>query len=283
MIRDLDAPRGPKARAIAHHRIPPYAGLAADYDALVGDALFPIIRRSFEACVRRRGLRFRSIADIGCGTGRFLGDLLRRYDVPMIGVDRSPHMLEVAARRLRGLGVVLLRQDMRRLRLPYPVDLMTCNGDTLNYLVTMDDLVAALRGCRENLTPGGYLLGDLLSGRPAAEAHGSEDVLLAPSGRTSRWRATCGGPPGTTRVEIRFGRHGEAREFHLQRWHSLADIEAAAHRAGLRLVSAAPLLMETGHRERAAWLKIMIRRVVAPRGLDRGASTAPTRHYGERL
>jgi ubiquinone/menaquinone biosynthesis C-methylase UbiE len=95
--------------------------LAADYDRLVGDALYPTVRASFDACVRTLGLRFGSLADVGCGTGRFLRDMLR-YGVPLLGVDRSPQMLRIAARRLRDEGVLLMNQDMRRLRLPRPVE-----------------------------------------------------------------------------------------------------------------------------------------------------------------
>ncbi|MBI1925776.1 hypothetical protein HYR99_16190 [Candidatus Poribacteria bacterium] len=38
----------------------PYIGFAQLYDALLGDPMFPLVRRNFEWLVRRYGVRFRS-------------------------------------------------------------------------------------------------------------------------------------------------------------------------------------------------------------------------------
>ena len=103
-------------------QVPPYSQLAAAYDRLVGNALSPIVRQSFERALGDFGVTFRSAADIGCGTGAFLAYLLR-YQVPLWGVDISPAMLRIAARRLPSSRVRLLRQDIRRLALPRPVEL----------------------------------------------------------------------------------------------------------------------------------------------------------------
>ena len=156
---------------------PDYALLAPIYDRLVGHAMLPAIREGFERCVQSHGIGFRSAADVGCGTGAFLAYLLR-YRVPLYGVDRSPAMLRFAAARLRGRGVRLLRQDIRRLALPRPVDLITCTGDTLNYLADPGDFARALGRLARNLNRGGHLIADLLTGIPPA---GTRAQRLAPS------------------------------------------------------------------------------------------------------
>src|SRR5918996_4775459 len=84
-------------RAVAREReVSPYSALAPIYDRLVGNVLFPIIRESFERCVGDYGIRFHSAADIGCGTGAFV-QYLRRFRMPLIGVDSAPRMLRIAA------------------------------------------------------------------------------------------------------------------------------------------------------------------------------------------
>ena len=140
----------------------PYSHLAANYDATVGFPFFLKTRGAFEELVRRYGISFRTAADIGCGTGLFARYLNRSWAVPVIGVDRSQDMLRIASRNCRGLRVCLLKQDIRSLRLPNPVDLITCNFDTLNHLVGDGDLLRTFRNVHENLRPGGHFIFDMV-------------------------------------------------------------------------------------------------------------------------
>jgi SAM-dependent methyltransferase len=202
----------------------------------VGDALFPVIRDSFERCVGKYGLRFRSAADVGCGTGRFLHYLLR-YRVPLLGVDASAQMLGIAARRLRGSGTRLLRQDIRQLRLPHAVDLITCNGDMLNHLLSEADLRKALQGCADNLGPGGHLVCDFLSGVPRRGTCAAPVRVNMP-GVVSLWRCKADPHRRLTQVLVSIGWSTARgwrwqRERHLQRWHSVGRVLAALGRASL--------------------------------------------------
>ncbi len=140
----------------------PYSHLATNYDATVGIPFFRRTREAFERLIRRYGISFRTAADIGCGTGLFAKYLNRSWRVPVIGVDISRDMLGIAARNCRGLRVCLLRQDIRSLRLPLRVDLVTCNFDTLNHLVEDGDLVKTFRSVHRNLNPGGHFIFDMV-------------------------------------------------------------------------------------------------------------------------
>ena len=140
----------------------PYSKLAPNYDATVGIPFFVRTRRAFEELIRRYGIVFRTVADIGCGTGLFASYLHKSWGVPVTGVDISRDMLRIAARNCRGLKVCLMRQDIRAFRLPRPVDLITCNFDTLNHLVSDGDLLRAFRSAANNLTPGGHFIFDMV-------------------------------------------------------------------------------------------------------------------------
>jgi SAM-dependent methyltransferase len=141
----------------------PYSILARDYDSALGLDSFRHIRDLFEKLVRELGFHFSSAADVGCGTGLFARHLCRRWRVPVFAVDRAPAMLRVARRNCCGTGVHVLQQDLRALRLPAPVDLITANFDVLNHLVHREDLGRALRCIAENLVPGGHLIFDFLT------------------------------------------------------------------------------------------------------------------------
>jgi SAM-dependent methyltransferase len=140
----------------------PYGSFALLYDALLGNAMFPLVRRNFERLVRRYGIRFGSAADVACGTGSFV-HYLCQWGVPVLGVDRSLAMLRIAEQKNGENGAKFLHQDLRQLQLPFPVDLITCHFDSLNYLLSLRDLLQAFRRFRANLTRGGYVIFDMVT------------------------------------------------------------------------------------------------------------------------
>ena len=140
-----------------------YSRLAPAYDRALGIPNFIGTRAAFEALVKRYSISFRSAADIGCGTGLFARYLSQCWGVPVFGVDRSPEMLRIAMQNCRASQVSFLQQDIRGLQLPFPVDLITANFDTLNHLLNPDDLVISLRRVAENLRHGGHFIFDLIT------------------------------------------------------------------------------------------------------------------------
>ena len=166
----------------------PYSELAPAYDAALGISNFIGTRAAFEALVRRYGIQFRSAADLGCGTGLFAGYLNQCWGVPVFGVDRSPEMLAVATRNFACRNVCFLQQDMRCLRLPSPVDLITANFDTMNHLLTEPDLRLAFRRISENLRPGGHFIFDLIT--PCQPLARCADLHPTPRLRKLQRRAT---------------------------------------------------------------------------------------------
>jgi SAM-dependent methyltransferase len=86
----------------------PYSQLASAYDIALGIPNFIGTRAAFERLVRRYDIRFRSAADVGCGTGLFACYLSQCWGVPVFGVDRSPEMLAVATRNCTSSNVCLL-------------------------------------------------------------------------------------------------------------------------------------------------------------------------------
>ncbi len=149
--------------SVLSRKVRPYSRFATVYDETLGRAAFHRFRRPFEKLIRRYGIHFRSAADLGCGTGLFACWLSRRWQIPVFAVDQSPEMLRVATRNCAGADVLLLRQDIRCLRLPRPVELITANFDTINHLTGNADLLAAFKSIRDNLCPGGYFYFDLVT------------------------------------------------------------------------------------------------------------------------
>jgi SAM-dependent methyltransferase len=144
-------------------RVEPYSQLASAYDRALGNQSFARTRRAFELVAQRFRLCFTSAADVGCGTGLFACYLGRCWGARVFAVDRSREMLQVASRRCQEPNVHFLRQDIRCLQLPCPVDLVTANFDTVNHLLTRADLALAFRRIGENLKPGGHFVFDVIT------------------------------------------------------------------------------------------------------------------------
>ena len=115
----------------------------------------------FEACFdrylpERPGL----VLDLACGTGSMTRTLARRgYD--MIGVDGSENMLAQAYAASEGGRILYLLQDMRSFELYGTVGAVTCCLDSVNYLLTPEDVKKTFSGVHNYLDPDGLFLFDV--------------------------------------------------------------------------------------------------------------------------
>ncbi len=135
-----------------------YDELAPFYDAFTSHHDYEAWTLHLEAAALDAGLAGRRMLDIACGTGKsFLPFLERGYEVT--GCDVSAEMLAEAARKAP--EVRLERCDMRDLPVLGRFDLVTCLDDSLNYLLSAEEVEAALRGLAANLAPGGVCVFDL--------------------------------------------------------------------------------------------------------------------------
>jgi SAM-dependent methyltransferase len=203
----------------------PYATIAPLYDAILGDRFFPQLRRVFERLVRRYSIPFSSAADVACGTGTFVRYLCERGVPVVYGVDRSPDMLRVAIAKNQGSHARFLLQDFATLQLPQPVDLITCHFDSLNYALTTDDLLRALRRFHANVKPAGHVIFDMITGRPPGQGLGPRVERVTGRGvsivRNTRWDPR-------RRIQtalVTISRNGGSQqEIHLQRGYPVAVV-----------------------------------------------------------
>src|SRR5690349_20319268 len=97
------------------------------------------------------GLVGSRLLDIACGTGlSFVAMLERGWQVT--GCDISPEMLAIAEEKF-GDRAELFVADMRLLPEVGEFDLIWALNDPLNYLLSTEELGAALDGMRRNLAP----------------------------------------------------------------------------------------------------------------------------------
>ena len=112
--------------------------------------------------IERHPVRGRVLLELACGTGTVaLAQAEAGWRV--YAVDGSAQMLAQARQKATDTGVNVFwsQQDMRRFVLPERVHLATCLYDSLNYMLTSDDLLAVFRRVYAALLPDGLFLFDM--------------------------------------------------------------------------------------------------------------------------
>ena len=98
------------------------------------------------------------ITEIGCGTGT----MTRRfadYGFKMTGIDISEEMLAEAEAKSK--DITYIHMDMRELKLPEKQEVIFSTGDSMNYILTNDDLKKVMKSAYDNLEEGGIFLFDM--------------------------------------------------------------------------------------------------------------------------
>ncbi|MEA2255616.1 MAG: hypothetical protein QOG35_1661 [Solirubrobacteraceae bacterium] len=227
------------AVAPPEHARAAYEAFAPHYDAFTAHHDYDTWTATLEGLARACGLRGRRLLDVACGTGKsFLPFLERGYEV--VACDLSPAMARVAHEKAAGRARVEVH-DMRTLPRLGTFDLVCCLDDAVNYLLTDDELTAALAGMRANLAPGGVVVFDANCVWAYRTFFGSLTVLPAED-RVLVWEGRVGGrfgPGDRARATVEAlvrredGTWARERSEHHQRHHSRAVVERALNRAGL--------------------------------------------------
>jgi SAM-dependent methyltransferase len=219
-----------------------YEAIAPVYDDFTAHHDYELWLGNLLPELKRLGLRKGHLLDIGCGTGKsFIPMLERGWQVT--ACDISASMVELARAKV-GDAAALSVADMRELPELGRFELVWALDDAVNYLLSVEELEAALSGMRANLAPNGLLMFDVNT-LQSYRTFFAETVVVEAGGRRLIWtgQATADTPPGSI-SEASFevetttaGSHpGEKidTEFHRQRHFPEEEVLATMERAGLQ-------------------------------------------------
>jgi ubiquinone/menaquinone biosynthesis C-methylase UbiE len=150
-----------------------YDSHAADYDVWAADMVDDV--QWYVSLAREAG---EPIVELAVGTGRVAIPIARETGKRVIGIDRSPAMLEVARKRAAALPVELREGDMRELELEEPVDLIICPFRSLMHLRTWADKRRLFERVAAALRPGGRFAWNVFAFSPfvAVEVEGKRET-----------------------------------------------------------------------------------------------------------
>ena len=104
----------------------------------------------------RHGRPPNAILDIACGPGYHAREAARRR-MTAYGIDLRPEMITFAREQaaIDGVDVSWIAGDMRRFKLPRPVDVALSSFDAMDCMLTNEEIVEHFQAIAENLTSRG--------------------------------------------------------------------------------------------------------------------------------
>lgn len=211
-----------------------YRGIAAQYDAQQMDWYAAAFAPRLFKLLDTRGVRPGRWLDAGCGTGTLaLAAAARGWTAT--GIDLSPALLDRARAKDGASAVRWLEGDLEGLDLVERFDLITCVGDVLNHLESIEAWGRVFERFAAHLEPGGWLFFDAMSARGLSlldtyTVHDRPDgafllgIVWEPERRRSTLKLTTYVPEG----EGLFRRHSASIPEWAQSWSAIEERLGAA-------------------------------------------------------
>ena len=220
-------------------RMAMYARFAALYDQLMDDVDYPAWAGYYLRLLARKRPLPKTLADAACGTGRMAIQFARK-GIRVTASDLSEEMVAVAAENARKNGVIMacVRQDMRNLTLPRPVEAITACCDGVNYLTDMDKAAEFFAAAHRNLKPGGVLAFDISSRYKLEQILGDRFYGEDRDEVTYLWQNSYDAATRIVTMDLSFfvkeqdDLYRRFEEIHLQRAHDPEEITGALAVAG---------------------------------------------------
>jgi len=144
-----------------------YDEIAGMYDAMWADWYLPAAKPALEKLFFSRVADGCRVLDVCCGSGHVTQELVRRgYRVT--GVDSSAGLIALAQKALPDADFRV--QDARALQLDGGYHAALSTFDSLNHMMTIEDLGQVFAGVREALKPNGLFVFDM----NLSEAYGTD-------------------------------------------------------------------------------------------------------------
>jgi SAM-dependent methyltransferase len=199
----------------------------------VPPAIFTVIERLLLPELESKSL----ILDLCCGTGYTVARLeALGYDVT--GLDGSEKMLRIAGRNAPRSSFHL--GDARAFHLPQSFEAVISTFDSLNHLMELAELEAAMRNVYSALSPGGFFLFDMNMESGFLE-HWADYFAIVERTEVCVLRGAYDREAKTGRYDITmFSREGEDEAWQradaliMEKCYSMAEIRGALRRAGFR-------------------------------------------------
>ncbi len=220
-----------------------YQAFASCYDSLMYDVDYDEWTRYLVELIEKHNPAAKTVADIACGTGS-ISVRLNKAGYNVVGVDLSDAMLDVAAQKARKMGakISFVCQDMKNLKLHRQVDVVNCAMDGVNYLTSVDEMKRFFGSANNSLKSSGIFMFDVSTEYKLGTIIGEDTFCDEVDDAAFIWAS--GFDSGTSLstmhltlfVKTDNNSYNRFEEQHVQRAHSLFEIDSCLLSAGFEVI-----------------------------------------------
>ncbi|MFA5742636.1 MAG: class I SAM-dependent methyltransferase [Candidatus Paceibacterota bacterium] len=137
-----------------------YCIFADFYDRLMSEKKYKAWNDLIAGTVKKYSIPRGVCLDIACGTGRISGMMIKQ-GFQVVGIDKAEKMIDIARKNFPGAN--FLKSDIRDFTVSEPDKAVMAVSfyDSLNYLLTDNDMLKMFKTVEKNLAPGAVFLFDM--------------------------------------------------------------------------------------------------------------------------
>jgi SAM-dependent methyltransferase len=243
----------------------PYTEFASVYDLFMDNVPYDEWTAYIKNILNENQIHSGLLLELGCGTGSMTRRLAELgYD--MIGIDSSEEMLSIAREKsAKEYEILYLCQDMREFELYGTVAAVISVCDSINYILTEEDLLKVFRLVNNYLDPGGLFIFDLDTQFAYETVLGDNTIAENREEGSFIWENTYYEEEMINEVNLTlFIPEGDSlyrkhEETHLRRAYSLDTIKSLIEQAGMELVAIYDALTENKPEDRSERVYVIAR------------------------
>ncbi len=228
----------------------PYSGFATVYDLFMDNVPYEEWADYVQCLLKKNNISEGLLLELGCGTGSMTRRLADRgFD--MIGIDYSEEMLAIARENNAGdYNILYLCQDMREFELFGTVAAVVSVCDSMNYILSEEELLKVFRLVNNYLDPGGIFIFDLDTRYAYEEILGDNTIAENRPEGSFIWENTYYEEETMNEVNLTLfipeedGLYRKYEETHYRKAYSLERIAELIEESGLELVAIYDMLTE---------------------------------------
>jgi len=222
----------------ASDSIAPYSRLAQIYDHVMRHVDYAHWANYVGSLFKRHRAKPTRVLDLACGTGNLAVELYRQGYL-VTGADGCREMLSVGETKVRHLGYAIdfFHRNLLNLRDLPTFDAALCLYDSMNYMMTLEDMGKALVQVHRTVAPGGLFVFDICTESNSLRHFSNMTEEDFGDGFSYVRHSYFADGIQYNKFNIFFEKTGEmVEELHSQRIYPLKDIEA--------VLQASPFVLE---------------------------------------
>ena len=219
-----------------------YSDFAYCYDLFMDDIPYDDWAEYITDLLKKRGLDSGLVCELGCGTGE-VTMRLKEAGYDMIGIDLSEDMLMVARDKMydEDIGDILyLHQDMRDFELYGTVDAFVSVCDSMNYILSEEDLLKVFKNVNNYLEKDGLFIFDLKTHHFFKNSYGNRSFSQEREEGVLTWDNHYDEQSMLNSYDLTIdifdpedNVYDEIKEHHVQRAYAIETIKSLLEKAGL--------------------------------------------------